>query len=98
MHCFGRNLDDHCCYVDGVPCPFLERNTDRDQKFSCQLRRQNGSWARAIADSRYTASRNSPGIFFKQFGYDCATYQCAECQKLEAGTITQAEFIALKAT
>ncbi len=92
MKCFGRNLADHCCYIDGKPCPFLERETERDQKWSCQLRRETGSWAAAVADPRYTAA-DGPGPYFRQFGYDCETFQCHECGQLERGEITEEEFL-----
>ncbi len=91
MKCFGRNLADHCCYIDGKPCPFLEHNAEPGMKWSCQLRRETGSWAAAVADPRYTAP-GGPGEAFRPFGYDCETFQCAECARLEAGEMTRAEF------
>ena len=68
MRCFGRNFDDHCCYVNGAVCPFLEENSERGQRWSCQLRRETGSWSAAVADPRYTETKASPGPYFAQFG------------------------------
>ena len=100
MKCFGRNISkdsNHCCWINGVECPFLERGTEKGQLYSCQLRREGGSWAAAIADRRYTETPESPGNVFAKFGYDCETFQCPECGMLERGEIGQAEFVRMKA-
>ncbi len=98
MICYGRNVELHCCYVDGKPCKFLEENTEVGQRWSCQLHRETGSWSAAIADPRYFEAPNSPGNHFQQFDYkDCEQFQCRECGQLERGEITQQEFDAIKA-
>lgn len=53
--CTGRGtLDgDHCCYVNGVECPFLERGTEPGRNFVCGLRRRLGSWPAVHADPEY---------------------------------------------
>ena len=101
MKCFGRNIKSasgHCCYVNGVVCPFLERGTEAGQDLSCQLRRETGSWDAAIADPRYTDRRaNSPGRYFAQFAYqNCRDYQCTECGQFERGEITLQQFDDIK--
>jgi len=53
MRCLGRNLDEHCCWVDGKVCKFLEENTEPGYRWSCGLRRELGSWDAVITDSRY---------------------------------------------
>lgn len=53
MKCLGRNLDEHCCWVNGKPCQFLEENTEPGQRWTCGLRRELGSWDAVLADSRY---------------------------------------------
>jgi hypothetical protein len=50
--CTGRGGTDHCCYLNGVECPFLERNVG-GRNFSCSLRRQLGSWAAVDESSEY---------------------------------------------
>jgi len=73
-------------------CPFLEENTEEGKRWSCQLRRENGSWAAAIRDRRYKPI----GKHFKQFGYDCESYQCKECGQVERGEMTEIEFLELR--
>lgn len=94
MPCLGRNLSDHCCYVLNEPCPFIERI---DNQWSCQLRRETGSWDAAIADSRYHNGPGSPGFEFEKINCDnCKDYQCKECAQLENNKITQKQFEKLK--
>lgn len=94
MNCLGRNNPDHCCYVNGKPCPFLEENSEEGSRWSCGLRRELGSWDAVIRDSRYAPI----GKFFSQFSYkNCKNYQCKECGSLENGDITQEQFNAIKA-
>lgn len=52
MPCFG-NGDDHCCYVAGKACPFLEENTVPGRRWACGLRRELGDWDLVISDVRY---------------------------------------------
>lgn len=54
MPCRGRNLDNHCCWLNGKICPFLEENTEDDYRWSCGLRRELNSWDAVLDDSRYT--------------------------------------------
>jgi hypothetical protein len=56
-NCVGRGtLDgDHCCYIEGVECPFLERGTVPGMTFVCGLRRRLGSWDAVHADPEYQA-------------------------------------------
>jgi hypothetical protein len=98
VKCLGRNLADHCCYVDGRPCKFLEENTERGLRWSCQLRRETGSWEAAVTDPRYNDGPDSPGQALRSVTYEnCLDYQCRECTALEAGKITEDEFLRLKA-
>jgi len=53
MKCLGRNLDDHCCWLNGKQCQFLEENTQEGYRWSCGLRRELGSWDAVLADKRY---------------------------------------------
>lgn len=54
VSCHG-NGPDHCCYVRGDPCPFLEVNTIPGRRWVCGLRRELGSWDAVHRDSRYLA-------------------------------------------
>jgi hypothetical protein len=52
-HCTGRGDDgNHCCYVAGKVCDYLECNVD-ERNFACGLRRELGSWEAVHADPRY---------------------------------------------
>ncbi len=53
MKCLGRNLEEHCCWVDGKVCPFLEESTEPEFRWSCGLRRETGSLDAVLVDSRY---------------------------------------------
>ena len=52
MPCYG-NRDDHCCYVNGKACQFLEENTVPERRWACGLRRELGDWDSVISDPRY---------------------------------------------
>lgn len=54
MTCHG-NGEDHCCYVAGVPCRFLEEGTVPGRRWACGLLRQLGSWEVVHADPGYQA-------------------------------------------
>lgn len=53
--CDGRGDRDgnHCCYVDGQVCEFLEENTVPGRHWVCGLRRELGDWDLVHADPRY---------------------------------------------
>lgn len=70
MPCDGLSKD-HCCYIKGEPCPFLEKNTVPDRRWACGLRRELGSWDAVLASDRYKAV---PGAFFGQMGMNCRDY------------------------
>lgn len=52
--CHG-NGEDHCCYVDGKVCPFLEENTVSGRRWACGLLRELGTWTAVHGDERYLA-------------------------------------------
>ena len=52
MPCLGTK-DDHCCYVNGKACCFLEENTVPGRRWACGLRRELGDWDLVIASDRY---------------------------------------------
>lgn len=75
MKCMGRNLDDHCCYVDGRVCQFLEEGTESGYRWSCGLRRELGSWDAVLEDPRYQPLR----AHFESKGYNCKTWPNGPC-------------------
>ena len=46
--------EDHCCYVEGKPCPFLEFGTMPGRGYVCGLKRELGTWERVHQDPRYS--------------------------------------------
>ena len=98
MRCFGRNLPDHCCYINNKPCPFLEENTEKGYRWTCRLRRESDSWDSVISNRIYDTGPGSPGYAFRDTTYkNCRDYQCKECGMLERGEISEAEYEILKA-
>lgn len=50
--CHG-NGDNHCCYVAGAVCDYLEENSIPGRRWTCGLLRELGSWDQVHADPRY---------------------------------------------
>jgi hypothetical protein len=44
---------EHCCWVDGEVCRFLEIDTMPDRHWVCGLRRRLGSWEAVHVDPGY---------------------------------------------
>lgn len=42
-NCTG-NGEDHCCWIDGMVCIYLEEYTVPDRHWACGLLRKYGSW------------------------------------------------------
>jgi hypothetical protein len=69
----GLRSGEHCCWIDGAPCRFLEEWTVSGRRWACGLMRELGSWDAVHADSGYvefvqpTYDRLFPG-------YGCGDY------------------------
>jgi hypothetical protein len=50
--CHG-NVPEHCCWIEGEVCQFLEEDTVPGRHWVCGLRRELGDWALVHADPRY---------------------------------------------
>lgn len=50
-NCYG----DHCCYVNGSPCPYLlvDDPAYPGRKYACGLLKELGNWTRVHRDPRY---------------------------------------------
>jgi hypothetical protein len=46
-------VDDHCCWLRGEPCRFLEEDTVPGRRWACGLLRELNSWGAVSADSRW---------------------------------------------
>ena len=55
MPCPG-DRDQHCCWLAGRPCPFLEEGTVEGRRWACGLRRELGSWDAVHDDPRYLST------------------------------------------
>ena len=82
MPCMG-NSKDHCCYVKGEPCKYLEKDTVPGRIWACGLMRELQDWDKVINDSRY---KEGPGAHFDTLGINCkdwpdkpAGVKCGEC-------------------
>lgn len=53
MPCAGIS-DDHCCWVEGAPCPHLrDDGSEADRRWVCTLREELGDWDAVHVDPRY---------------------------------------------
>lgn len=59
MPCLG-NAADHCCYIKGEPCAFVEEHPDgyidengHSRRWVCGLRRELGDWDKVLSDPRW---------------------------------------------
>ncbi len=52
MICTGNNMD-HCCWINGAVCPYLEENTVEGRRWACGLLRELGSWEAVYASNEY---------------------------------------------
>jgi len=50
--CHGNGIR-HCCWFKGVECPFIEKNTVPDRRWSCGLFNELQDWDKVLQDVRY---------------------------------------------
>ena len=72
-YCHG-NGPDHCCYIAGEVCPFLEENTIEGRRWVCGLLRQLGSWVRVYANTEYQNSAAAKWFTDNHPGYGCGEW------------------------
>lgn len=77
--CHG-NGEDHCCYVAGEVCPFLEENTVPGRRWACGLFRELGNWDAVHADPRYLEHVQPAWDQIGIEGYSCGDWGIAENQ------------------
>lgn len=73
----GTPDGDHCCYVAGEPCRFLEVDTMPGRHWVCGLRRELGSWDAVHVDSRYVEHVQP---MFDRIGGSCGEFGPAQKQ------------------
>ena len=79
-NCDG-NSDEHCCWVDGQECLYVEENTVEGRRWSCGLRRELGNWDDVLASDRY---QENVAVHFEPKGIDCKSWppahrKCTDC-------------------
>ncbi len=65
------NTEDHCCYINGQPCLYLEVDTLPDRHWVCGLRRELGAWDAVHTDARYLQNV-APVV--RPLGADCGDW------------------------
>lgn len=73
MFCHG-NGEDHCCWIEGKECEFLEAGTVPGRIWACMLYRELGSWGAVYADPRYLGSSVKAWLDRRFPGYGCGDY------------------------
>ena len=69
------NSQDHCCYLNGKVCVFLEEWTVPDRHWACGLYRELGSWELVHRDTRYQKHIQP---FWDTHGPRMGVYSCGE--------------------
>lgn len=80
MPCHG-NANDHCCYLQGAVCKYLEEGTVEGRRWVCGLRRRLGDWDAVLASDEYKADvepKLRPGINCRDWPDSPAT-KCFDC-------------------
>ena len=81
MPCAG-NSEDHCCYLDGKPCKYIEKDTVEGRKWACGLRRELGDWDLVLVSEEY---KKDVEPHFEPQGINCRDWPeanaayCGEC-------------------
>lgn len=81
--CTG-NTTDHCCYLNGTPCFYIEENTVEGRRWACGLFRELGNWDAVHADERYVTKIQPVWEITPLAGYKCGEWPnpgrtCGEC-------------------
>ena len=80
MPCHGNTVD-HCCWLVGKPCIYLEENTVSDRHWVCGLRRRLGNWDAVLMSNEYktnVAPKLNTGINCRDWP-DKPLTKCFEC-------------------
>ena len=83
MECHG-NGPDHCCYINGGVCQFLEEDTVPGRRWVCGLYRELGDWAAVHSDPRYQAAPIADWFTRTHPGYGCGDYPQHVPEKMAA--------------
>ena len=73
MACHGDG-GDHCCYINGTTCPFLEEGTVEGRRWACGLLRELGTWQAVYADRRWSGSDIAAWFNQRYPGFGCGDW------------------------
>lgn len=76
--CHG-NGSEHCCWVGGAVCEYLEEHTVPGRRWACGLLRRGGSWAAMRTLPEYRPIGEKWLELDRPFNY-CETYDPAKCR------------------
>lgn len=79
--CLG-NAPDHCCYVNGKVCAYLEEGTVVGRRWACGLLVKYGSWAKMSDSVEYRPIGEHWVSISSPFNY-CETFHTAFCCRPE---------------
>ena len=70
--------DDHCCWIDGHVCTYLEEWTVQGRRWSCRLYREQGSWLAVYQTTEYQRDVQPT---MTRIGINCGEYgpTCGVC-------------------
>jgi len=74
----GNRDGDHCCYLKGKVCDYLEIGTVPGRKFACGLLRENGTWEKMVLAPRYKPIGDFWAQYDLGFNY-CETSSIDRC-------------------
>ena len=82
MICTG-NSNDHCCYLNGKVCNYLEEYSMPGRRWACGLYRQYGSWVAVYNHPGYILTVK-PALEAMGITVDCGDWppsgqECATC-------------------
>lgn len=72
--------DDHCCWINGKVCSYLEEHTVEGRRWACGLFRKLGSWEKVYETEEY---KRDIKPLMDRIGCQCGEYPgdgiCAVC-------------------
>lgn len=75
--CHG-NGEDHCCYIAGVVCSYLEENTVSGRRWACGLLVKYGTWAAMNPSPEYRPIGTYWETINRPFNY-CEAFDPRRC-------------------
>jgi len=76
-----RNLADHCCWLNGVPCPHIKENVQEGFRWSCGLMIKYQDWDIVHNSAEYLQDVEPFWVTFKERTNftKCGDWTCENC-------------------